>query len=206
MNQWGNSKMPSVVGVVKYGIAGNIHSIINVIKAAGGVVKIIEKSSDFTNVDKVVLPGVGSFHDGIKELGQSNLIEAIRLCDKPVLGICLGMQILAKIGFEYGRTEGLGIINAEVKSVECDGPVPHVGFNSIKAICQDPLFDGVEGDEFYFMHSYELVNYTDILALTEYAGHEFVSAVKKDNFYGVQFHPEKSRESGIKLIKNFINI
>lgn len=198
--------MPSIVGVVKYGVAGNIHSIVNAIKAAGGTVKVIEKPSDISGVDRLVLPGVGSFHDGIEELGRSNLIEAIRLCNKPVLGICLGMQIFAKIGFEYGRTNGLGIINAEVKVIECDGPVPHVGFNSIKTTNKDPLFTGIENDDFYFMHSFEVVNYTDILALTEYAGHEFVSAVRKGNFYGVQFHPEKSREAGITLFKNFINI
>lgn len=198
--------MSSIVGVVKYGVAGNIHSIVNAIKAAGGTVKVIEKPSDISGVGRLVLPGVGSFHDGIEELGRSNLIEALRLCNKPVLGICLGMQILAKIGFEYGRTDGLGIINAEVKAIECDGPVPHVGFNSIKTTNKDPLFTGIENDEFYFMHSFEVVNYTDILALTEYAGHEFVSAVRKGNFYGVQFHPEKSREAGITLFKNFINI
>jgi imidazole glycerol phosphate synthase glutamine amidotransferase subunit len=198
--------MSSIVGVVKYGVAGNIHSIVNAIKAAGGTVKVIEKPSDISGVGRLVLPGVGSFHDGIEELGRSNLIEAIRLCNKPVLGICLGMQIFAKIGFEYGRTNGLGIINAEVKAIECDGPVPHVGFNSIKTTNKDPLFTGIENDDFYFMHSFEVVNYTDILALTEYAGHEFVSAVRKGNFYGVQFHPEKSREAGITLFKNFINI
>lgn len=198
--------MSSIVGVVKYGVAGNIHSIVNAIKAAGGTVKVIEKPSDISGVGRLVLPGVGSFHDGIEELGRSNLIEAIRLCNKPVLGICLGMQVFAKIGFEYGRTNGLGIINAEVKAIECDGPVPHVGFNSIKTTNKDPLFTGIENDDFYFMHSFEVVNYTDILALTEYAGHEFVSAVRKGNFYGVQFHPEKSREAGITLFKNFINI
>lgn len=198
--------MSSIVGVIKYGIAGNIHSIVNAIKAAGGNVKIVEKPADLFDVDRIVLPGVGSFHDGMQELGRSDLLESIKSFEKPVLGICLGMQVLAKIGFEYGRTVGLGIINAEVKAIKCDGPVPHVGFNSIKLTHDNPLFKGIENESFYFMHSYEVVNYTNILALTEYSGHEFVSAVNKGNYYGVQFHPEKSREAGIQLFRNFINI
>jgi imidazole glycerol-phosphate synthase subunit HisH len=198
--------MSSTVGVIKYGIAGNIHSIVNAIIKAGGKVKIIENPEDLLVVDRIVLPGVGSFHDGMEELVRSNLLNAIKTFEKPVLGICLGMQVLAKIGFEYGRTIGLGIVNAEVRAIKCDGPVPHVGFNSIKITCNSPLFKDIENESFYFMHSYEVVNYTNILALTEYAEHEFVSAICKDNFYGVQFHPEKSREPGIQLFRNFINI
>jgi imidazole glycerol-phosphate synthase subunit HisH len=122
------------------------------------------------------------------------------------LGICLGMQILAKIGFEFGKTEGLGIIDAEVKPILCDEKIPHMGFQKIHVVNSNKLLEGVENDEFYFMHSYEVVNYTDIAALTAYGEHSFVSSINKDNIFGVQFHPEKSRQAGIKLLKNFIEL
>ncbi|MDO9207840.1 MAG: imidazole glycerol phosphate synthase subunit HisH, partial [Sulfuricurvum sp.] len=106
--------------------------------------------------------------------------------------------------FEYGKTKGLGLINAEVKPMLVDAKIPHMGFNTIEIIKQNPLLRGLEKEEFYFMHSYEMVNYTNIIALTDYAGHKFISAIQKENLYGVQFHPEKSRDAGIKLFKNFI--
>ena len=116
------------------------------------------------------------------------------------------MQILSTVGFEYGKTKGLNFIQAEVRPILVDAKVPHVGFNTIDIVSENELLNGLEDEEFYFMHSFEVVNYTNILSLTEYEGHKFVSSVQKDNIYGVQFHPEKSRDSGIKLFKNFINI
>lgn len=198
--------MKSLIGVVNYGIAGNIHSIKKAIEKAGGEVLIIEDPHAFLKVEKVVIPGVGSFKDAMYELGQSGLLEGLKTLDKPVLGICLGMQILAKLGYEYGKTGGLGLINAEVKPILCDAQVPHMGFNSLEVIKTNALLKGLEDEQFYFMHSFEFVNYTDISALTEYAGHKFVSAIHKENIYGVQFHPEKSREAGIQLFKNFIDL
>lgn len=198
--------MKNLIGVVNYGIAGNIHSIKKAIKKAGGEVLVIEQDKDFSMVDKVVIPGVGCFKDAMHELEQSNLLQSLKSCEKPMLGICLGMQILARLGFEYGKTEGLGLVNAEVKPILCDAQIPHMGFNSIEVIKTNAILKGLEDEEFYFMHSYELVNYTDISTLTEYAGHKFVSAIQKGNIYGVQFHPEKSREAGILLFKNFIDL
>ena len=116
------------------------------------------------------------------------------------------MQILSSVGFEYGTTEGLNFIQAEVKPILVNAKVPHVGFNTILVVNNNRLLDGLENEEFYFMHSYEVVNYTDILSLTNYEGHQLVSAIQKDNIYGVQFHPEKSREAGIQLFKNFIEL
>jgi imidazole glycerol phosphate synthase glutamine amidotransferase subunit len=173
---------------------------------AGGKTLVINDSSDFDLVDKLVIPGVGSFKDAMQELENGNFISSIQEFSKPVLGICLGMQILADLGFEFGKTKGLALIEAEVKPMLCDGKIPHMGFNKISVKVPNILLDGLEDEEFYFMHSYELVNYTDIIAITKYNDHSFVSAVHTGNLYGVQFHPEKSREAGIKLLSNFIKL
>ncbi|MCF6309509.1 MAG: imidazole glycerol phosphate synthase subunit HisH [Sulfurimonas sp.] len=200
--------MSNIIGVINYGIAGNIHSIKKAIEKAGGIVKVISKKEKLATVDKIVIPGVGSFRDAIKELDNDDLLVVLKevIKDKPTLGICLGMQILSSLGFEYGETKGLCVINAEVKPILVDAKVPHMGFNNIEVLKSNKVLNGLENEEFYFMHSYEVVNYTDISSLTDYAGHKFVSSIHKENIYGVQFHPEKSREAGIQLFKNFIEL
>lgn len=200
--------MSNIIGLINYGIAGNIHSIKKAIEKAGGVVKIINTKEELESVEKLVIPGVGSFKDAMQELQKSGLLDALKVAatTKPTLGICLGMQILSTLGFEYGKTKGLSLINAEVKPMIVDAKVPHMGFNKIDVVKSNRLLNGLENEEFYFMHSYEVVNYTNIVALTEYEGHKFVSSLQQNNLYGVQFHPEKSREAGIKLFKNFIEL
>ena len=200
--------MSNIIGLINYGIAGNIHSIKKAIEKAGGSVKIVNNEDELNSVDKIVIPGVGSFKDAMAELEKDTLLEPLKkaIQTKPTLGICLGMQILATLGFEYGKTKGLDAIKAEVKPMLVDAKVPHMGFNTIDVVKSNVLLNGLEDEEFYFMHSYEVVNYTEISSLTDYAGHKFVSSVQKDNVYGVQFHPEKSREAGIKLFKNFIEL
>jgi imidazole glycerol-phosphate synthase subunit HisH len=198
--------MSIIVGIVNYGIAGNIHSIKKAVEKAGGNSLVINSPSDFYLVDKVIIPGVGSFKDAMKELENDGFIGPLKEFDKPILGICLGMQILAELGFEYGKTRGLGLLDAEVKPILCDAKIPHMGFNKIQVVNSNKVLQGVEAEEFYFMHSYEVVNYTDIATLTKYGNHSFVSAIHKGNLYGVQFHPEKSRKAGIKLLSNFIKL
>jgi imidazole glycerol-phosphate synthase subunit HisH len=198
--------MNNIIGIVNYGIAGNIHSVKKAIERAGGNTLVINAPSDFDLVDKIVIPGVGSFKDAMQELKNHNFIKPLQKFDKPLLGICLGMQILADLGFEFGKTKGLGLINAEVKPILCHGKIPHMGFNKIQVDSPNILLNGIEDEEFYFMHSYEMVNYTDIVALTKYNNHSFVSAIHKENLFGVQFHPEKSREAGIKLLSNFVEL
>ena len=198
--------MSDVIGIVNYGIAGNIHSVKKAIERADGKTLVINKPSDFNLVDKLVIPGVGSFKDAMQELESDNFIESIQEFDKPILGICLGMQIMADLGFEFGKAKGLGLIEAEGKPILCEGKIPHMGFNKISIKTFNALLSGIESEEFYFMHSYEMVNYTDIAALTKYNNHSFVSAIHKENLYGVQFHPEKSREAGIRLLSNFIKL
>lgn len=198
--------MSNVIGIVNYGAAGNIHSVEVAVKKAKANTLIINKAEQFNSVDKIILPGVGSYKDAILNLKAKDLFGALQINKKPILGICLGMQILSKIGFEYGKTNGLGLIEAEVRPMVVDAKVPHVGFNSIEIIKKSNLFKGLDNKEFYFMHSFEVVNYTDVVSLTQYYGHKFVSSIEKENIYGVQFHPEKSREAGIELLKNFINL
>ena len=198
--------MDNLIGIVNYGIAGNIHSVKKAIEIAGGTTLVINSPADFDLVDKLVIPGVGSFKDAMQELKNNCFLESLKNNQKPILGICLGMQILATVGFEYGTTNGLNSIDAEVKPILVDAKVPHMGFSNIEVVNTNEILKGLESEEFYFMHSYEVVNYTDIASLSEYANHKFVSSIKKDNIYGVQFHPEKSREAGIKLFENFINL
>jgi glutamine amidotransferase len=200
--------MSQTIGLINYGIAGNIHSIKKAIEKAGGKVKVLRIPEEFGEVDKLVIPGVGSFKDAMMELEKAGLLPSIKeaIRTKPTLGICLGMQILSKIGYEHGIRDGLGMIEAEVKPILVNAKVPHMGFNSISVIKPNKLLEGLEHEEFYFMHSYEVVNYTDIASLTTYADHAFVSSVQKGNIYGVQFHPEKSREAGISLFRNFLKL
>ena len=200
--------MSNIIGLINYGIAGNIHSIKKAIEKAGGTVKIVNNENELNRVDKILIPGVGSFKDAMEELKKNELLEVLKkaIQIKPTLGICLGMQILSTLGFEYGKTKGLDAIKAEVKPMILDDKVPHMGFNTIDVLKTNPLLNGLENEEFYFMHSYEVVNYTDIASLTDYSGHKFVSSIQKDNIYVVQFHPEKSREAGIKLFNNFVKL
>jgi imidazole glycerol-phosphate synthase subunit HisH len=202
--------MNTIVGVINYGIAGNIHSITRALEKAGGKVKIINKCEELYQVDKIVIPGVGSFKDAMRELENDGLLESLKevLSTKPILGICLGMQILSEIGLEYGKTQGLGVIEAEVTQLETDENVPHVGFAEINVLHHNKLLENLEHEEFYFMHSFKvkIKNKDLITSTTTYGGDEFVSSLQKNNIYGVQFHPEKSREAGIQLFKNFLNI
>lgn len=198
--------MKNLIGILNYGTGCNIFSINNSLKSIGANTLVIENCLDFKKIDRLILPGVGNFALAINEIKKNGFDEYITNFKKPLLGICLGMQILSSIGYESGKNRGLNIINSEVKPLEVDGKVPHLGFNKIKVIKSNNLLTNLENDEFYFMHSYEMINYENIISLTEYCGHNFVSSVNKDNFFGVQFHPEKSRQSGLKLFDNFINL
>ncbi len=198
--------MNNLIGIVNYGTAGNIHSIKKAIKKADGDLILLNQPSDFNKVDRLVIPGVGSFKDAMKELNENNFIDVLLNFKKPILGICLGMQIMANSGFEYGKKKGLGFLNAEVQKINCTKKIPHVGFNTIDVVNTNKLFSEIEDEEFYFMHSYEIKSNENILSLTKYGDYEFISSISKDNYFGVQFHPEKSRDAGIKLFKNFMEL
>lgn len=195
------------VGLLNYGNSGNLYNVQKAFELAGARVTMIRDKTDLDSVDRIVLPGVGCFKDAMDNLAtlKSDLCDQIR--KKPTLGICLGMQILSTIGYEFGETPGLNFIDAEVKKMEVKCKVPHLGWGTLSIVRNSPILDGItDKDNFYFMHSYEVVNYTDLIALTNYCDHKFVSVVQKEEIFGVQFHPEKSREAGIEILKNFLSI
>jgi len=196
--------------IVDYGL-GNLMSLLYKFKKIGINAIISSNEKEIENAEKLILPGVGHFAKGIENLKNYNLIPVLNkkvLEEKtPILGICLGMQLLTKRS-EEGNVEGLGWVDAETKRFDLNGlKIPHMGWNTIEIKRGNILFKNIETPRFYFVHSYHVCceDENDILATTNY-GYDFTSAIKKDNVYGVQFHPEKSHKNGIKLLKNFAEV
>ena len=197
------------VGLVDFGTLGNTQSIKEALGHVGADVHLLTNPEQFERVDSIVIPGVGSFNHGMSRLraNPEYLPELKRaMSSKPSLGICLGMQLMAKVGFENQKTVGIEIFDAEVKLMENVSVVPHMGFNQVIVQRDTELLAGLDGAEFYFMHSYEVVNYKDVVSLSSYDNHEFVSSIGRENIFGVQFHPEKSRDPGLQLFENFIKV
>ena len=198
--------------IVDYGM-GNVQSVKNALEFLGYEALISRKEEDIRNAEKLILPGVGAFIDGMKNLEIFNLKEI--LYDevinkkKPLLGICLGMQLLAQDSEEGGYYKGLGWIYGNVKQLKIklkESKIPHVGWNNIKIQREDALLKGIPDDsDFYFIHSYHVVpiDKTMITSTCDY-GAEFVSTMSKDNIFATQFHPEKSQDKGLKILENFM--
>ena len=201
--------MANVVGLVDVGLVGNIASIRRALRAAGAHVEVIDRPEQLKQVGKLVLPGVGSFAEAMAEITARGWLTPLReaASSLPTLGICLGMQLLARVGYEFGESEGLALLDGEVRRMDCKAPVPHIGFKPVQPVADPCLFRGLpEQAEFYFMHSYEVVNYTDVAALSVHGQHRFVCALQRGQLFGVQFHPEKSRDAGIALLRNFVEL
>lgn len=199
--------------IIDYGM-GNLGSVKRAFEECGGQVEISEEPRDLRQATHIVLPGVGAFTDGMGNLKERGWIKPIReTVDEgiPLLGICLGMQLLAESGIEGGETEGLGLIRGKVDRLIPLDPnerIPHVGWNEMHLTMKDDLFGNIpDGSDFYFVHSYHFVasDPESIIATTPYCGH-FASVVKNGKVFGTQFHPEKSQRIGFQLIRNFLCI
>lgn len=201
-----------MVVIIDYGM-GNLFSVANALKFLKTDAKISGRASDLKNADRIILPGVGVFPDGMKNLGDLGLIAALEeevlKNKKPFLGICLGMQLLASEGEENGLAKGLGWVAGRVRRFAVDETkfrIPHIGWDDVVCVAGNPLFNGIPTPVFYFVHSYHLVpeNPAMVAATCEY-GEKFAASVRKGNIFGTQFHPEKSQASGLKLLENFLS-
>ena len=200
--------------VIDYGM-GNLDSVRRAFEECGGSVLVSRNPQDIKATTHIVLPGVGSFAESMRSLREMGWVSAIRhevLNERiPILGICLGMHLLANKGFEGGETQGLSLIPGNVRKLAPDEPstrIPHVGWNEVYQSKASPILERIaDGTDFYFVHSYHFVpaNREHVAATTPYCG-AFVSAVMKENICGVQFHPEKSQTSGFQVIRNFLMI
>lgn len=201
--------------IVDYGMC-NLDSVARAIEECGAQAEVSADPRRLAEASHIILPGVGSFGDAMKQLRERDLVTALRdrvLGDHvPFLGICLGMQLMAARGSEGGDTEGLGLLPARVERLVPDVAgtrIPHVGWNEVRPSQPSALFDGIApGKDFYFVHSYHVVcdEPADVLATTPYCG-GFVSAVARGGtLFGVQFHPEKSQKPGFRLLQNFIGV
>ena len=192
--------------------SGNILSLKNILSNLNTEVTVGNKEEEIEKSTHILLPGVGTYSNVIKNTNKFLNIPLLKnqiiLKKKPILGICVGMQILSDFGKENGTHNGLSMINGSVEKIVTEQILPHVGWNSINILAEDKIFEGIpNGTDFYFTHSFyfNLLNKNNELAVTSY-DIDFPSIIKKNNIYGVQFHPEKSQGAGIRLIKNFLNL
>jgi glutamine amidotransferase len=197
-----------VIAIVDYKM-GNLRSVEKGFEAAGvRDVRVTDDAGVIASADGVVLPGVGAFRDAAANLDASGCREAILGhigAGKPFLGICLGLQLLVEVGLEDGEWRGLGVIGGTCERLPAGVKIPHIGWNTVEYARESPLFAGVpDGSAFYFVHSYHVVpaEPSCIIGTTEY-GVRFVSAVSKGCTFAVQFHPEKSSELGLRVLRNF---
>jgi glutamine amidotransferase len=203
-----------MITIINYGL-GNVNSVANVLNYLGAEYQVTSEPNVLYNAEKLILPGVGAFDNGMELLKEKNLInalnQAVNIKKTPILGICLGMQLMCKYS-EEGTASGLGWVDAVVKKIKIPNDsglkVPHMGWSSLKIEKENILINPSDDEQrFYFVHSYHVVcnNSSDILASTHF-GSNIVASFSHDNIFGVQFHPEKSHRFGFSLFKKFIKL
>ena len=204
-----------MIGIINYGL-GNIKAFANIYSKLGIPFVIASKAEHLKEITKIVLPGVGAFDHAMHLLEQTDMrhtLDKLALDRRlPVLGVCVGMQILASSS-EEGKRQGLGWVDGTVKKFDrallnSDNPLPHMGWNNVLPVIKNSLFEDIDAQSrFYFLHSYyfHCNQQNNVLAMTEY-GWQFASAVHSGNIFGVQFHPEKSHQWGISILKNFAEL
>ncbi len=201
-----------MIAIVDYGV-GNLFSLVCSFRAIGVEAKLTSDKREIEQADKIVLPGVGAFEDASKKLFASGLAEVVvaeAKKGKPILGICLGMQLLFEKSYEYGEHTGLGLIKGEIRPISDvvpkDYKIPHIGWNRLDFPKKNELFQYLEEGHVYFVHSYYATKCDEsVIATTEYGG-VLTAAVASKNVYGCQFHPEKSGEVGLKILKAFTEL
>ncbi len=201
-----------MIAIIDYGV-GNLGSISNMLKVIGEKSKITNDTDIIKKADGIILPGVGAFDAGMSKLNESGLARVIKEeaeNGKPILGICLGMQLLGR-GSEEGKLPGLGLLPFECKKFSFDNEnlkIPHMGWDIVEFKQNHPILNGIEGQQrYYFVHSYHAVcdNNENILMSCDY-GYEFTCAVVKNNVIGMKFHPEQSHDFGMAIFSNFVDI
>ncbi|MED0738756.1 imidazole glycerol phosphate synthase subunit HisH [Aneurinibacillus thermoaerophilus] len=197
-----------MIAIIDYGM-GNLHSVSKAVERLGYRYEFVSDVEALSHAEGAILPGVGAFGDAMKNLRERGLVEPIRdlaANGKPLLGICLGMQLLFDMSTEHGEHEGLGILPGRVERFQGDYKIPHMGWNRLTFLQANPIFAGVPEGYVYFVHSYFLQptkeNRSVLLATADYY-QEVPAVVGKGNVYGMQFHPEKSGAVGMKLLENF---
>jgi glutamine amidotransferase len=199
-----------LIAVIDYG-AGNLRSVVNALTKLSCSPKVTNKPDDVLNATAVIFPGVGAAADTMYHLSQSGLDDAISQVirkGKPMLAICLGMQVLLAVSEEDGHSQCLGVLPGTVRKLPQGLKVPHMGWNQVKQTIEHPIFDGIpDGSNFYFVHSYYAVpDDTGVVAGTTEYGISLCSVIVRDNVVATQFHPEKSGELGLRMYDNFLRI
>ena len=200
-----------MIGIIDYGV-GNLFSLCSSCKAIGEEAFVSGDASQLAKADRLILPGVGAFEDAAKKLndtGMADFVRAQAAAGKPLLGICLGMQLLFEKSYEYGCHQGLGLLKGQVVPMEGKLPanlkIPHMGWNALD-VRRGTLLEGLSGQYVYFVHSFFAENCEDSLsAVTEY-GIPITAAVEKGNIFGCQFHPEKSGNVGLNILRKFAEV
>ncbi|PAW77435.1 MAG: imidazole glycerol phosphate synthase subunit HisH [Verrucomicrobia bacterium Tous-C9LFEB] len=202
------------IGIIDYGM-GNLRSVANGFESLGATTRVLKTPSQLSSVSHIVLPGVGAFGDGMKNLNAGGWVESLTeeviRKGKPFLGLCLGMQLLATTGTEYGNHDGLNWIPGTVlrlQSTDSTIRIPHIGWNDVEIVQTEGLYAGQSKPmTFYFVHSYVFQpTSTDVITGICEHGVKFVASVQQNNVHATQFHPEKSQKAGLALLKNFLAI
>ncbi len=202
-----------MVAIVDYGV-GNLFSLKSSFAAIGADIIVTDNADELRRAERIILPGVGAFEDAAKKLRESGLADLLKELaaeGKPLMGICLGMQMLFDKSFEYGEHEGLGLIPGNVRPIAdvipCDLKIPHIGWNALKFNGQSDLFKYInEGDHVYFVHSYYATDCDESVIATAEYGADLTAAVAHGNVFGCQFHPEKSGEVGLNILRAFCEL
>ncbi len=197
-----------MIAIIDYGM-GNLHSVEKALQKVGAQTAIVAEPEGIKEAEALILPGVGAFGKGMENLHQRGFPQVVRewvAAGKPLLGICLGLQLLFEESEEMGIHEGLGLLPGRVMRFQGPLKVPHIGWNQIHPVQPSPILEGItDGSYAYFVHSYyaQPADPTVVLATTDY-GVEFASVVGKGNVFGLQFHPEKSQAVGLRILRNFV--